>query len=99
MSPQLPATQKALFIETPKGAWVVKEHDVHVPEADDREVLIRVEATGLNPADWKVHDFDFLVDKYPGIIGWDGAGVVATLGGSVDKNALQVGDRVYVLTC
>lgn len=54
ISPQFPATQKALFIETPKGAWVVREHDVYIPEAD--EVLIHVEATGLNPADWKLFE-------------------------------------------
>ena len=94
---KLPTTQKGLFIETPKGAWVVQEHEVHTPEAD--ELLVRVEAVGLNPADWKVHDFGVLVEKYPGIIGFDGAGVVVALGSGVDKNAFKIGDRVYVTRC
>ena len=90
MSPQFPATQKALFIETPKGAWVVREHDVHVPEAD--EVLIRVEATGLNPADWKIQKYGYFKLEYPLVMGSDSSGEVAEIGEGVTNFAK--GDRV-----
>lgn len=87
----LPKTQKALFIESAKGAWIVGPHPVHIPAAG--EVLVRVEAAGLNPVDWKVHDYDFMVDKYPAIIGSDGSGVIVALGESTDSK-FKVGDRV-----
>ncbi|THH30651.1 hypothetical protein EUX98_g3514 [Antrodiella citrinella] len=86
----VPTTQLALFIQTPKGAWVVKEHVVPTPESG--EVLTRVEAAGLNPVDWKVHDYDFGVSGYPAVVGTDIAGVVVAIGAGVQN--VQVGDRV-----
>ena len=87
---KLPESNQALFIESPKGAWVIRPHPVHVPAAG--EILVRVEAAGLNPVDWEIHDWDFLVEKYPVILGYDGAGVVVALGEGVDT--FKVGDRV-----
>ncbi|TCD68535.1 hypothetical protein EIP91_010460 [Steccherinum ochraceum] len=90
MSSSIPTTQKALFIESPKGAWAVKSHSVPTPGAG--EVLVRVEAAALNPVDWKVHDFDFFIAEYPAIIGIDSAGVVVALGDGVEN--VKVGDKV-----
>ena len=89
---KLPKTQKALFIESPKGAWIVGPHPVHTPAAG--EVLVRVEAAGLNPVDWKIqaYSIDFL--QYPTVLGSDGAGTVEALGEGVGN--LKIGDRVYV---
>ncbi|THH16074.1 hypothetical protein EUX98_g9361 [Antrodiella citrinella] len=86
----IPTTQLALFIQAPKGAWVVKEHVVPTPESG--EILTRVEAAGLNPVDWKIHDYDFGVSEYPTIVGTDISGVVVAVGAGVQS--VQVGDRV-----
>ncbi|TCD61389.1 hypothetical protein EIP91_008526 [Steccherinum ochraceum] len=90
MSSPVPTTQKALFIESPKGAWAVRTHAVPAPGAG--EVLVRVEAAALNPIDWKAHDFDFAISEYPAIIGSDSAGVVVALGNDVEN--VKVGDKV-----
>lgn len=86
----IPTTQKALFIESLKGAWVVRDTPVPTPIAG--ELLVRVEAAGLNPLDWKIHDRGLIVQTYPAIIGLDGAGVVVALGEGVER--FKVGDRV-----
>ncbi|TCD71622.1 hypothetical protein EIP91_007369 [Steccherinum ochraceum] len=92
MSHAIPATQKALFIEAPKGDWVVRSHSVPTPSAG--EVLVRVEAAALNPLDWKVHDWDIIIPEYPALIGSESAGIVVALGDGVDN--VKVGDRVQV---
>ncbi|KAI0076490.1 GroES-like protein [Panus rudis PR-1116 ss-1] len=73
----VPTKQKALIIPSKQALPVVDAIDVPQPEAG--EVLVRIEAAALNPADWKVHAFGWL-DKYPAILGFDGAGVVAKVG-------------------
>ena len=90
MKQLVPDTQKALFIESPKGAWIIGPQTVHVPGPG--EILIRVEAVGLNVVDWKMHDYDIMIEKYPAVLGSEGAGVVVALGEGVD--AFKIGDRV-----
>jgi NADPH:quinone reductase-like Zn-dependent oxidoreductase len=66
------------------------------PEQQTGEVLIRVQAAGVNPADWKTRigygepEGDL---KAPIILGWDVAGVVEELGSGVSQFA--PGDEVY----
>lgn len=86
----VPKQQKTLFIQEAKGEWKVRAHNIPEPAAG--QVLVRVEATGLNPADWKIHDFDVMIKSYPGIIGFDGAGVIVKVGEGVDN--VVVGDKV-----
>ena len=86
----IPTSQKALYLQSAKGAWAVGPNDVPTPSAN--EVLIRVEAATLNPVDWKIHDYDFGVPGYPAIIGTDSAGVVVKVGEGVKR--FHVGDRV-----
>ncbi|KAH8913445.1 hypothetical protein BT69DRAFT_1359105 [Atractiella rhizophila] len=40
------------------------------------EVLIKIEGAGLNPMDWKMHDFNAMVPSYPYVFGGDIAGKV-----------------------
>ncbi|EIN12415.1 NAD(P)-binding protein [Punctularia strigosozonata HHB-11173 SS5] len=70
------ATQEALFLTSKGGEFAVRSTSVYSPGVD--QVLARVNATGLNPVEWKIkdhlHDWPRVV--YPAILGTDGAGVV-----------------------
>lgn len=60
------------------------------------EVLIRVNAAGVNPVDWKVregHLASLVLGRPPFVLGWDVAGVVEEVGFGV--TTLAVGDRVF----
>ena len=86
------STQKALYLLEPKGKFAVKERDIQEPGSG--EVLVEVQAAGLNPIEWKIQAFDIVVQEYPAILGFDSAGIVKKVGAGVANVA--VGDRVYV---
>ena len=66
------------------------------PEPTDGEVLLRVEAVGLNPVESAVRNGYFPLGGPPPIVlGWDVAGVVEAVGPGVDRFA--VGDRAFGL--
>ena len=70
--------------------------DLPTPEIGVGEVLIRVQAAGVNPFDWKVADGelkDALEHQFPLILGFDAAGVVERVGADVTE--LAEGDEVY----
>ena len=91
MSP-IPSQQKALFLESKLGQFAVRTTDVG--KAGPGELLVKVEATALNPFDWKVQAYGAfdMVDTYPTVLGWDMAGTVVGIGEGV--RAFAVGDRV-----
>ena len=86
----LPSQQKTLFLESKQGAFALKPNDV--PHAGPGEVLVKLEATALNPLDWKVQALGLLVEKFPAILGFDAAGTIVQLGEGVTSHA--IGDRV-----
>lgn len=61
------------------------------------ELLIRVHAAGVNPVDWKTRSGSALAnaygDRFPLVLGWDVAGVVAAVGQGV--SGFAPGDAVY----
>src|SRR5829696_6580728 len=70
--------------------------DLPAPEIGVGEVLIRVQAAGVNPFDWKVADGalkDGMEHRFPLIPGFDAAGVVERVGANVRE--LAQGDDVY----
>ena len=70
--------------------------DLPAPEIEVGEVLIRVQAAGVNPFDWKVADGalkDEMEHRFPLIPGFDAAGVVERVGANVTE--LAQGDDVY----
>jgi NADPH:quinone reductase-like Zn-dependent oxidoreductase len=72
------------------------EETIDRPKPGPDEVLVRVEATGVHPFDWKVRKGyfkDFMPVSLPHIPGVDLAGVVAAVGPGVE--AFKPGDRVY----
>lgn len=90
----IPSQQIGLAILTKRGAWGLVPAGVDLPGPG--ELLIRVEATALNPIDWKVQATEYAeyLQEYPAILGSDGAGVVVAVGEGVANFA--IGDRTYV---
>jgi NADPH:quinone reductase-like Zn-dependent oxidoreductase len=92
----LPKTMKANVAHEYGGPEVLKYEDVPVPQPKENAILVRVIASGVNPADPLI-----LRGKYakefgthlPLILGYDMAGVVVKAGAKVTK--LKVGDPVY----
>lgn len=83
--------QKALFLESKCGQFAVRATAIPEPSAD--EVLIRVEASALNPSDWKIQQFGMVVEEFPTILGWDAAGTIVTVGSAI-QDQFAAGDRV-----
>jgi NADPH:quinone reductase-like Zn-dependent oxidoreductase len=72
-----------------------------VPEVGDDDVLIRVEFAGVGSWDAgeRAGEYDGwfgVPSKFPYVLGWDAAGIVAAVGRNVTR--LAVGDRVYAAT-
>lgn len=89
---------KAVRIHGHGGAEVLCYEDTEVPVPASGEVLIRVAAAGVNPADHKHRAGmfkDFVPYRFPHILGYDIAGTVAALGKGVESPAM--GTRVSAL--
>lgn len=67
--------------------------EVEKPQAANRDLLVRVEAIGMNPVDSKVRESNGEQLAEPKILGWDVAGVVEEVG--PDCTLFQPGDEVY----
>lgn len=83
-------THSGLFLDAKFGNFTVKPNTTPKPGPD--ELLVKIEATGLNPTDWKIQKYGILVQNYPAIIGTDVAGTVEEVGEGV--TAFAKGDRV-----
>ena len=92
----VPKTMKAIVAHQYGGPEVLKLEDVPVPEPKDDQILVRVIASGVNPADPLIVSGKF-AEKFgthlPLVPGYDMAGVVAKVGKQV--RTLKVGDPVY----
>lgn len=87
-------TSEAVVMRQPGGPEVLelKTVDLGWPGAND-EVLVRMEAAGVNPADTFFRALGpYLGDGRGVVLGHDGAGVVEAVGSSV--TSVDVGDRV-----
>jgi trans-2-enoyl-CoA reductase len=77
----------------PESVLSIVEEEVPEPRAG--EVLIRVEASPINPADLNIIEGKYPKrPELPAVPGMEGAGVIASIGAEVDRYA--VGDRVLV---
>jgi len=92
----VPKKMKAVVAHEYGGPEKLKLEEVPVPQPKETEVLIRVIASGVNPADPLILSGKF-ADKFgthlPLIPGYDIAGVVVKAGPKI--RALKVGDPVY----
>lgn len=78
------------------GADQLKLEKIPLPEPQEGEVLVRVHAAGVNPADWKVREGFFKAFRpstFPYVPGADLAGVVEKVGPGV--TAFQPGQEVF----
>jgi NADPH:quinone reductase-like Zn-dependent oxidoreductase len=89
-------TMKAVHIHSYGNPEVLTYENALRPEPGEGEVLIRVQAAGVNPIDWKIRSGqmkEVMPYKLPLILGWDIAGVVEAVGSGVIS--LKVGSPVY----
>jgi NADPH:quinone reductase-like Zn-dependent oxidoreductase len=87
---------RAISQDTYGGPEVLKLIETARPEPLPTEVLVRVEAAGVNPVDAKTRagqGVAGLLGEPPFILGWDVSGVVEAIGHGV--HTLAVGDEVY----
>jgi NADPH:quinone reductase-like Zn-dependent oxidoreductase len=89
-------TMKAVQIHSYGDPEVLTYENALRTEPGEGEVLIRVQAAGVNPIDWKIRSGqmkEVMPYKLPLILGWDIAGMVEAVGSGV--NSLKVGSPVY----
>jgi NADPH:quinone reductase-like Zn-dependent oxidoreductase len=92
----LPKTMKAVVAHEYGGPEVLKLEDVPVPEPKENEILVRVIASGVNPADPLILNGKYAKEfgtHLPLVLGYDIAGVVVKTGSKIAK--LKIGDPVY----
>jgi NADPH:quinone reductase len=85
---------KAIVVEEFGPPEVMNIKDVPMPEAGPRQVLVRIEAAGVNPVDAYIRSGVYpRLPPLPYTPGKDAAGVVEAVGEGVTK--FKPGDRVY----
>jgi NADPH:quinone reductase-like Zn-dependent oxidoreductase len=87
---------KAIVAHEYGGPEVLRYEDAPVPEPKENELLVRVIASGVNPADPLIVSGKYAREfgtHLPLIPGYDMAGVVEKIGAKITK--LKVGDPVY----
>ena len=96
LSVPIPETMAAVRLHSYGGPESLVYETISVPQPNDQEVLIRVQAVGVNPADWKIREGHlksvFPLDL-PIVPGSDVAGVIVAVG--KDVSYLKVGEHVY----
>jgi len=85
---------KAWRIHSHGGPEVMRLEDVPVPAPGPGQVLIRVRAASVNPADWKIREAKSaaFAGGLPRILGRDACGEVAAV--APEESGLAAGDRV-----
>ena len=87
---------KALRIHEYGGVDVLRYEDAPRPAPGESDLLVRVHAAGVNPADaWMRAGklSSFVKNRMPLILGWDVSGVVEQVGKKVTR--FKVGDAVF----
>ncbi len=87
---------KAIVLNEFGGPDVLHYRDMPMPPYGDTEVLIKVHAAGVNPADWKMREgwlAQAFTHQLPVVPGWDLAGTVEAVGSKV--TGIEIGSAVY----
>ncbi|KAJ7501441.1 GroES-like protein [Mycena galericulata] len=85
--------QKALVIKEEKAPFTLET--IPIPKPGVGQILIKIKAAALNPADWKRQKYGLHIEKYPAVLGWDIGGDVEELGEGVQ--GYSKGERVFAL--
>ncbi|QBD74623.1 NADP-dependent oxidoreductase [Ktedonosporobacter rubrisoli] len=89
---------KAIVLHEYGPASILTYEDVEDPKPAEGEVLVRVSATSINPADWMIRSGavkDILPVEFPYILGCDLAGTICEIGKGV--TGFEPGDRVMAV--
>ncbi len=90
------STMHAIQIEDYGGPEVLKLVEASIPQAGEGQVLVRVHAAGVNPADWK-NRAGFMKQFRPLTMPWtpglEGSGIVEAVGRGVTQ--LKPGEAVF----
>ncbi len=92
------ATMQAARIHDYGGPEQIKIEQAELPVPQAGQVLVRIKAAGVNPADWKMRQGyfkQFVPLQFPWIPGIEGAGIVEAVGLGV--TGLKPGQRVFGL--
>lgn len=87
---------KAFQVQTFDDASSMQVNEVADLQPAAHQVVIQVQAAGVNPADWYViHGFFQLPPALPATLGFEAAGVILSVGAGV--TGIAVGDRVLAV--
>lgn len=91
-------TMQAIILPEAGGVENLVFRDVERPEAASGEVLVKVRALSVNPADVKIRGDEkmltaFLGERRPLVLGWDFAGEIVEVNGQA--GGFAVGDSVF----
>ncbi|CCO30218.1 Protein TOXD [Rhizoctonia solani AG-1 IB] len=82
---------KAQFLPEKQGKLEIKPRPTPSPQKN--QALVKVTAAAINPVDWKIIDYGVLLERFPAILGTDGAGIIEAVGPEVTD--FKVGDKVF----
>ncbi|KEP45770.1 putative zinc type alcohol dehydrogenase [Rhizoctonia solani 123E] len=82
---------KACILPHRQGRLIVGVRPTPIPQR--KQALVKVTATAINPADWKILIYGVFVESFPAVLGTDGAGIIEAVGSEVDN--FEVGDKVF----
>lgn len=87
---------RAMIIEDFGTADALQLGEIPTPAPGEGEVLVKIAAAGVNPADWKTRQgrlAEFIEYHFPFVIGFDHAGTIEAVGPGVE--GWKPGDRVF----
>lgn len=86
---------KAIHVSEFGDPTVMQIVDLPIPKPSQHEILVKIEATGVNPVDTYIRQGTYpLLPKLPYTPGMDGSGTITELGSQISN--LNLGDRVYL---
>jgi NADPH:quinone reductase len=85
---------RAMLMTAVGGPEVLQPAELPDPQlTSEHDVRVRLHAAGINPVDYKLRSGGTSGGSLPAILGWDGAGVVESVGSAVTR--VHVGAEVY----
>ena len=84
---------KAVRIHSFGGPDVLRLEEMPRPEPNPHEVLVQIQAAGVNPVDWKIREGRLGKIPLPSVMGSDFSGVVEAVGPGVGE--FRVGETVF----
>ena len=82
----------AMVIRSPKARIEGPPEKRSKPIPGPNEIVVQNHAVAVNPADWKIQDYNMIVTQYPTVLGSDVCGKVCAIGSAVKD--FKIGDRV-----